>query len=224
MIIVFDLDDTLYDETSYVKSGFQAVAWYLERELGLSAKDSIEFMVKRLSSGRGHIFDDLLLANSQYKKNLVRKCLSIYRSHVPTITLDPEAASCLARLSRYPIYIVTDGNKNVQKNKIEALGLLNRVKFNFITYRYGRKHGKPSPYCFFKICQMEKVESREVVYIGDNPKKDFVGIKPLGFKTIRILKGQYADLVVPLEYDAQYYIKSLDELTDTYLEKVFLED
>jgi putative hydrolase of the HAD superfamily len=29
MVLIFDLDDTLYDEMSYVKSGFNAVAFHL---------------------------------------------------------------------------------------------------------------------------------------------------------------------------------------------------
>ena len=31
MIIVFDLDDTLYEEITYVRSGFKAVASYLSQ-------------------------------------------------------------------------------------------------------------------------------------------------------------------------------------------------
>lgn len=35
--VIFDLDDTLYSEKQYVKSGYQAVAKFLEREMAVSA-------------------------------------------------------------------------------------------------------------------------------------------------------------------------------------------
>lgn len=53
-----------------------------------------------------------------------------------------------------------------------------------------------------------------MVYIGDNPYKDFVGIKPLGFRTVRVCRGQYKEIVKTEEYEAGYRIKSLEELDD----------
>ena len=141
----------------------------------------------------------------------------VYRGHSPNIQLNAEADDCLKRFGQVPKYIVTDGNKQVQESKIKALGLHQRVNFYYITHRYGIKSAKPSPYCFLKICQREQVPPENVLYIGDNPHKDFVGIKPLGFKTIRVMQGQYKDLVKPQEYEADYQIKSLAELDDKLL-------
>lgn len=214
MILVFDLDDTLYEELTFVKSGFRAVAQYLNKQYSIPVQTGLEFMIAKLSSGRGRIFDDLLIHHGIYKKDLVRKCISIYRLHQPEIKLYPEADACLERFRNYPLYIVTDGNKVVQKNKIKALGLEGRVKFVFITHRYGIKNAKPSPYCFLKICEREKVTPKEVVYIADNPHKDFVGIKPLGFKTIRILQGHYKNITLPVTHEADGKIQSLHEINE----------
>ena len=41
MIIVFDLDDTLYEETTYVKGGFTAVANYLFQTYHLDNPEKI---------------------------------------------------------------------------------------------------------------------------------------------------------------------------------------
>lgn len=221
MVIVFDLDDTLYDEQTYVQSGFRAVADYLQDIYGIPEKSSADFMLQRLSAGRGRIFDDLLMEFRFYNKKAVRKCLSIYRLHYPIIHLYPEAEACLKRLVNYPLYIVTDGNKLVQTNKLQALGLFSLVKFCYVTHRYGIKNAKPSPYCFLKICEREKVRPQDVLYIGDNPQKDFVGIKPLGFKTIRVYQGQHKDIVKPQEFEADYSIKSLAELGEKLLEQIY---
>lgn len=217
MVLVFDLDDTLYEELTFVKSGFRAVALYLNEHYSIPIQTGLEFMLGKLSSGRGRIFDDLLIHHEIFTKDLVRKCVSTYRLHRPKISLYPEADACLDRFGNYPIYIVTDGNKMVQENKIKALGLDQRVKFCYITHRYGIKNAKPSPYCFQKICQREKVTPKEVVYIADNPHKDFVGIKPLGFKTIRVLQGQYRQLVLGKDYEAAHQIGSLGELNEDRL-------
>ena len=109
-------------------------------------------------------------------------------------------------------YIVTDGNKLVQLNKIKALGLEKFMKKCFLTSNYGLKNVKPSPYCFLKICNIENVEPKEVVYVGDDPNKDFVGIKPLGFQTVRLLKGRYKNLIKPKKYQSDIVINSLREL------------
>lgn len=220
MVLVFDLDDTLYEELTFVKSGFRAVARYLYEQYSIPVQSGMEFMIAKLSSGRGRIFDDLLLHYGIYKKALVRKCVSVYRLHQPEIKLYPEADACLERFRNYPLYIVTDGNKMVQANKIKALGLDKRVKFAYITHRYGIKNAKPSPYCFLKICEREKVTPKEVVYIADNPHKDFVGIKPLGFKTIRILQGQYKNIKLPVTHEADRIIQSLHEINEDLLNKL----
>jgi putative hydrolase of the HAD superfamily len=220
MVLVFDLDDTLYEELTFVKSGFKAVARYLNEQYSIPVQSGLEFMSAKLSSGRGRIFDDLLIHHGIYTKDLVRKCISSYRLHQPEIKLYPEADACLERFRNYPLYIVTDGNKVVQENKIKALGLERRVKFVFITHRYGIKNAKPSPYCFLKICERETVAPNEVVYIADNPHKDFVGIKPLGFKTIRILQDQYKNITLPVTHEADRKIQSLAEIKEDLLNKL----
>ncbi|MCM8810935.1 MAG: HAD family hydrolase [Candidatus Omnitrophica bacterium] len=218
MIIVLDLDDTLYDELSFVKSGFRAVSEYLYRKFSINPKKSFLFMCKKLKTdGRGRIFDDLLIKYGIYTKKEVLECIKIYRHHQPKISLFPDAKKFLKKFNKYPIYIVTDGNKIVQRNKIKALGLDKKAVFCYITNSYGKKAVKPSPYCFLKICKREKVSPKKVVYIGDNPYKDFVGIKKLGFKTIRIIRGQYKDVVLDDKFEADYKFNSLLEITEDFL-------
>jgi putative hydrolase of the HAD superfamily len=220
MVLVFDLDDTLYDELTYVASGFRAVAFFLEERQGWPTKDSYAYLQQRLDAGRGHIFDDCLRHFGGYSRKSVRDCLSIYRKHQPDIKLYPDAADCLRRFSCHPIYIVTDGNKIVQQKKLEALGLYRRVSC-YITHRFGLINEKPSTYCFQHICRREKVSPAEIAYFGDNPRKDFVGIKPVGFRTVRLLRGQHKDVVMSSEYEADYQIETFDELNAALLGQIF---
>src|ERR1051325_5244608 len=121
MVLVFDLDDTLYEELTFVKSGFKAVAKFLNKEYGLPQMPVYKKLLARLAGGRGAIFDDVLKEYHLFSKRRVRKCLSVYRFHKAAIKLFPDAAACLARFNKHPLYVVTDGNKVVQENKIKAL-------------------------------------------------------------------------------------------------------
>jgi putative hydrolase of the HAD superfamily len=221
MILVFDLDDTLYPEISYVYSGFRAVAEFIEDKYKVSVRDTLPFMKSYLTQyGRGHVFNECL---SNYDINPTRKAINelihVYRFHDPTIRLPIESRQCLQRFSHYAKYVVTDGNKVVQLKKLKALDLYDTSYFKkcYITHRYGRSHAKPSSYCFWDICRNEDEKPWNVVYIGDNPNKDFVGIKPEGFRTIRILQGEYKALVVDESMDADCTVGSLNELTEDFL-------
>jgi putative hydrolase of the HAD superfamily len=221
-VLVFDLDDTLYDETTFVKSGFKNVAAYLSKAFPVSEKKIYNnFIHVWEKEGRGKIFDTVLNKNGIYSKGLVKKCLSIYRLHLPTVKLWPHADRCLKRFKSYPLYIVTDGNKVAQFNKIKGLKLEKRVKKYLITHRFGVKNAKPSPYCFNLICAKEKVNPNNVVYFADNVSKDFVGIKPLGFKTVQVNTGQYLEIKRSKEFHAEYKVNDLSEVTEEFLEKIF---
>jgi putative hydrolase of the HAD superfamily len=219
-VVVFDLDDTLYEELSYVQSGFRAVSREMAKVLGAGEKELYDFMWKVLMThGRGRVFDETAVRYcGRPLQRIVRRCLSIYRLHKPDIRLLPDAEQALKRLGDTPVYIVTDGNKLVQQRKIEALGLHRLVTGYYITHRFGLRYAKPSPYCFLKIRDRERVPASEIVYVGDNPRKDFIGIKPLGFRTIRIRRGPYRDLVLPDAYEAEAKVDDLTEIFNVFRE------
>lgn len=214
-VIVFDLDDTLYDEINFVKSGFKEVSKYFLYKYNLDYESFYNFAFYNLKKyGRGKVFDEVLKHFHIYTKTNIKKAISIYRTHKPDINLPEETLNVLNFFIKknIPIFIVTDGNKIVQNNKIEALKLREYIKKDFITYRYGLKYSKPSTYCFEKIAILEKVNYSDIVYVGDNPNKDFINIKKLGFRTIRIKKGMFADIVKSYEYEAELIIKELEDL------------
>jgi putative hydrolase of the HAD superfamily len=207
---VFDLDDTLYDEITYVKSGFMEVAKvYMPENPHVMFEKMIEILER---DGRGKVFDNALKHFGFTSKKDVKKALGIYRSHMPKICLNEDAREILSHYKNTPLYIVTDGNKLVQERKVKALGLEKFVKKAFITHRYGTIHAKPSPYCFEKIALLEGVKNEEIVYIADNVNKDFIGIKKLGFQSVRISQGMFKEVQKPAEYHANVTIDSLKEL------------
>ena len=119
MIIVFDLDDTLYDESSYVRSSFLEVACFLSKKIKVS-KDLIYLKLNETleKNGRGNVFDVVLKHYGIFFFFLVKNCLSVYRNNIPQIKLFDEGIRCLNRLKDFRKYVVTDGNKLVQKKKL----------------------------------------------------------------------------------------------------------
>ena len=85
-------------------------------------------------------------------------------------------------------------------------------KKRILTHRYGIKHAKPSTYCFSLIKKMEKCNWSQMVYIGDDPNKDFVNLNPLGVKTVRTHTGRFKDHKAKSGYDAVCHINNLAEL------------
>jgi putative hydrolase of the HAD superfamily len=213
MILVFDLDDTLYDEKQFVYSGFLEVANWISEMSKTSSNVIYESMVKDLfANGRGEVFNNALKKYFHITKKNIKKCISIYRLHKPRINLEKDVVDLLMELGKtYKLYIVTDGNKIVQNNKIKYLGVEKYIKKAFITYRYGLTASKPSLKCFEIIKNIEKINWQELVYIGDNPNKDFVNLNKVNAITIRVLQGDYANIEVTNEYDAKFKI---DKLTD----------
>ena len=222
MILIFDLDDTLYRELDFVEGGFKNVAALLEEELGLNAEKTFKRLVKLLNdNGRGGIFDMFLLEQGIYSKKRLSKCLSRYRYGLRPLRLTDTNKKFLRELKKkFTMYVVTDGNKNVQKFKAKLLGLDIYFERVLPTHSFGKERAKPSIYCFLKIAEWERVPLSELIYIGDNPEKDFVGLKAAGGKTVRLLEGPYKKMSAKPGYEADYKIKSLplvqkllDELT-----------
>ncbi|MFA5405480.1 MAG: HAD hydrolase-like protein [Ignavibacteria bacterium] len=221
MIFIFDLDDTLYDESSYVSSGFKTVSKYLEKNYKVNSSEAFNYMMKDLrKNGRGKIFNNVLEKYSLFTNSRLKKLVSVYRMHIPDIKLYKDSLNIFKTFRDSPKYVVTDGNKIVQNIKCNALKLDKYIKKIFITYRYGIKNSKPSTYCFNKILQIEKAKPNNVLCIGDNPNKDFFNLNKEGFYTVRIMRGMFKEVKVDKENDGKLIIKSLNEITPKFIKSL----
>ncbi|PCJ50633.1 MAG: haloacid dehalogenase [Gammaproteobacteria bacterium] len=213
-VIVFDLDDTLYSELDYVRSGLEQVAFSLTEEFCIPKQTLYKLLLKSLEISRSEIFNRVLKEIGFFNQANLKRCIQLYRQHEPQIYLYSSTLEAIKKLAEsYSIYIVTDGHKLVQERKLRALKLYDSsfIQKAFITHRYGLNNAKPSPYCFNLICKAEKVSPENVVYIADNAKKDFIGIKPLGFKTIRVNIGQHKHACYSIEHEAELVVKDLSD-------------
>ena len=218
-IIAFDLDDTLYNEIDFVQSGFRVVAQYTAKKYGLDKNKIYSFLTKTLKlNGRAKIFDVMLKKYGIYDKKTVAKLVAVYRSHKPEIKLAKNTKKTLKNLkNRYKLALITDGNKNVQRNKVYALKLNDLLDFIVYTDDYGPSGKKPNVISFKKVLKELDGKPEEMIYIGDNPEKDFIGAKKIGIKTIQIYRDKVAKNNFPEEFTANYSIKKIEELENFFI-------
>ena len=200
--VVFDLDDTLYDEIEYCKSGLDAVAEFLaNRSESTSANSTtVQADTKRIygvlweqfnTGNRTKTFNAALdELDISYDDELILQLIEVYRRHKPKITLPPDSRDVLHELStKYTLALLTDGFLPGQQFKVQALGIEKYFKFIIYTEQLGREFWKPSPVGFKKILQGLEARPENTVYIADNEKKDFIAPNKLGFATIQILRS-----------------------------------
>lgn len=215
--VICDLDDTLYDESTYVAGGLRAVAAHMANQYAAHADTLYDVMQADIAqNGRGTAFNAALRAVGQSDGPLqVDVLVSIYRQHRPAIALYPDAARFLAELSlelpHLKKALLTDGLPLMQKNKVVALGLAN--SFNQIVYCWDLAAPKPATAGFLKALQGLEVGPEACAIIGDRVDHDMAPARALGMHTIRVARGRYAHLPSPKgEVDATF--SSLDSVLD----------
>jgi putative hydrolase of the HAD superfamily len=211
--VLFDLDDTLYPEIEFVKSGFTSVARHLASKHNLDEDSIFQQMLDILRrDGRGKIFDTLLEKLGMFSGETVGTLVDLYRSHQPSISLYPDTLPALGNLRRNGIKIglITDAMASVQKNKVEALGLENLFDIIVYTEELGEGCSKPSPVPFKTALDFLKVPASEAAYVGDDPSKDFLAPNNLGMLTVQVARQTPPDFKpVPPPAGAQYVVKNL---------------
>ena len=218
-VLLFDLDDTLYEEEQFVESGFIKVAEFVEDEFKIEKEVYYRILIDIFNGGsRGNIFNLALeRANVVYEENIIRAMVKIYREHNPKIRLAEDVKLLLIKLRRiYSLGIITDGYFEVQKKKVQALRLEEMFDSIIYTDEYGREYWKPDVFGYKLALKEFRVLSEEAIYIGDNPYKDFIGAKKIGIPTVRILQPgrEYYKVRLDKEYEADYEIRELHEITD----------
>lgn len=188
------MDDTLYLERDYVRSGFQAVAKAVADTAPCQSRIFEGMWCGFLSGLRGSAFDELMRLEPDVTKGwTVERLVGCYREHWPQISLLPGVEVLLASLvaDGLRIGIVTDGPSAAQRRKVEALRLSRWATLVVVTDELPGSPSKPKQDAFRAVMDGLGVSGGECVYVGDNPIKDFKGARELGWWTIRLrIPGQ----------------------------------
>ena len=212
-LVVVDIDDTLYLERDYVRSGFAAVGAWARDELGLDglgerAWAAFEAGVRRT------IFDEVLAAaGREPTPELVGQMVEVYRDHRPDIALLDDARAWLDAVPDDAVVAaVTDGPLASQRAKAEALDLRRWVDTIVFTAELGPGMGKPHPAAFERLERELGLAGPCCAYVADNPAKDFVAPRRLGWRTVRVRRPEGLHAGVPSGDDVDVEIATLAEL------------
>lgn len=214
--VIFDLDDTLYPEQSFVFSGYRAVAEAFRTQFGDPDETVAELTRIFHSQDRRLAFNALFeLRGQPADREAVQAMIDLYRSHPPTISLYDDAEAALTRLrTHFKLGIITDGAAVMQETKVAALSLRTRVDVVVLTDELGPGFGKPHLRAFELMAERLAIEPTSCVYVADNAAKDFVAPNALGWMTIRIVRtdGVYRDTAAPDGGAPRNVVHSLDQI------------
>jgi putative hydrolase of the HAD superfamily len=216
--VVFDLDDTLYDEVEYCKSGFGAVARFLADLPEAPTAESIFGAFWRQFTAGNHTKTFNAALNElgiDYDDKLIDELLKVYRNHIPKITLPADSKDVLHQLSeKLTLALLTDGFLPAQQLKVEALAIEEYFKHIVYTEELGREFWKPSPAGFEKIMQDLNIKPETISYVADNEKKDFIAPNKLGILTVQLIRPAriHTESAEQSEAAAQYIIHKISQL------------
>jgi len=215
--IIFDLDNTLFDVEQYFSGAFSDIANYLEEKYQVS---SIEIHTKLMdiwkekTSMYTHLFDDLL--NELDLENELEKVVQIFNDFDGDLKPYPDTIPLLTMLQQahFKLGIITDGNIQRQRRKINLLGIGHFFDVILLTKELGQSKLTKGP--FQKALDELETTPECSFYIGDNPNLDFIGAKKTGLKTVRLLKGEFKN--TPRNEYIDYEINELKELSGFFNE------
>jgi putative hydrolase of the HAD superfamily len=168
-VFVFDLDDTLFKEIDFLISAYEYICNDISDKYGykFSSKELYEkFYLKGINS-----FEHIVSKSNDSRID-INYLLSLYRSHIPNISISSDVFRVLREINLLgiPICILTDGRSLTQRNKIESLGLNDIIDHVIISEEFGSEKPDKRNYLIFDTLY----PNSEFIYLGDNVSKDFI--------------------------------------------------
>jgi putative hydrolase of the HAD superfamily len=198
--IVFDLDDTLYQEREFVLSGFSAVDEWVSSVYGVSGFGAA--CSRLFEAGvRGDTFDRAASdVGLHLSHDELLSLVNLYRTHTPLIALHPETRATLEILrDRFLLAVLTGGDPRSQRLKFEALSLDSLIGTAVFAGDWGASLDKPHERSWIEVESLTGFAGCELMYVADNPAKDWPACESRGwqFTRVRLSGAIYGDIDTP---------------------------
>ena len=211
-VVLFDLDNTLFDVEQYMSGAFADVGAHLVAKHDVDRQQIVTDLFdiwRSETSMYSHLFDDLI-----DKHNIdtdVEQVVAVFNDHNPELEPYEKVPKLLDKLADdgYTLGIITDGTARRQKRKLDALNI--RTFFDTIVLTAEIGEPKPSVVPFKKAAQRVNKSTEQCIYVGDNPQVDFAGAKESSMCTIRLCRGEFQHLPSGADVD-----KSVDNISALY--------
>ncbi len=191
-VILFDLDDTLCDyagaRATRLRLAFAAERHPAFATLPSEARERLLAEAITTSSHGVDHFPELMGRYGIDDRAAAEAAAQWYRSNrYHGLRLFPDVIATVralrhASVGPRPIGIITNGPADVQRPKIELLGVESLVDFIVISGEFGA--AKPDPAIFREALRLADASHEAAVFIGDSPEFDIAGAQAAGIRSI----------------------------------------
>ena len=201
--VIFDLDDTLCDYAAARDARLRR-AFTLAPEGDIQSRDAVDLdrmiaeSIRMHPHGADH-FEELFARFGIADARAARAAADWYRKNrFHGLRLFPEVEAVFASVrgavsvdeptADRPIGIVTNGPTEVQRAKLELLGIDRLVDFVLVSEEFGV--AKPDPEIFREALTLAGVGPTEAIFVGDSVEFDMVGAHAAGIPTVWVNRQQ----------------------------------
>jgi FMN hydrolase / 5-amino-6-(5-phospho-D-ribitylamino)uracil phosphatase len=201
--VLFDLDDTLCDYAAARETRLRR-AFTLSHDDSIQSREAIDLdrmiaeSIQMHPHGADH-FEELFkrfgiadarrarVAANWYRENRFHG-LRLFPGVETVFSLVRDAVSRHDPKAARPIGIVTNGPTEVQRAKLELLGVDRLVDFVLVSEEFGV--AKPDPAIFREALRFAEVGPEEAIFVGDSVEFDMAGARAAGIPTVWVNRHQ----------------------------------
>lgn len=206
-LVTFDLDDTLFKERDYLRSGHRVLADMLAQACGADRETLFRLISdnhpRGIEAAIGYL--DAIGRPSPYS---VDELVEAYRAHTPDITLSPLTLATLEELTRrgHRLALITDGSSRHQRAKLHALGLDRFIAPDAVLISEETGGDKHTPIPFAIAESRFGKETARRIYVGDNLSKDFRWPNQRGWTSVMLADAEGINVFPqdPTKWPAEY--------------------
>lgn len=200
-LVLFDLDDTLCDYASAralrLRLAFSLdldPTGSIDRANGASDRDLDRMIADSVAlhpHGADH-FPLLFQRHGIVAAGTAEAAMRWYRDNrFHGLRLFDDAVTTLAAVrsagtgpNRRRVGLVTNGPTEVQRAKLDLLGVASLVEFAIVSEEFGA--WKPDPGIFLEALRLGEAAADEAVFVGDSPEHDMAGARAAGIRSVWI--------------------------------------
>jgi HAD superfamily hydrolase (TIGR01549 family) len=201
--VIFDLDDTLCDYAAAREARLRRAFTLpsdsgIESRIGIDLEQMIAESIRMHPHGADHFaalfarfgIDDARAAQAAaawYRENRFHG-LRLFPGVETVLSTVRDAVSTDAPKAARPIGIVTNGPTEVQRAKLELLGIDRLADFVLVSEEFGA--AKPDPEIFREALRLAEVKPEEAIFVGDSVEFDMAGARAARIPTVWVNRDQ----------------------------------
>ncbi|HHT9123444.1 MAG TPA: HAD family hydrolase [Candidatus Wunengus sp. YC63] len=218
--VIFDLDDTLYDcSGTLVVRGRKQVAKTIAKLINCSEEEAFQLQLdmEEKYGVKANIYEKIVShyhLPGTYAQELLEEFVHI---DISDITVFPDVMDTMIQLKArgYWVVLVTSGDKEIQRKKIDVLGLNNRYFDDIVITERNKDQSKKA--CFQEIIKRYDLQAEEVICVGDKIDDELTASKSLGMVTVMFEHGRHYNAYLKAQdkyIKPDYFIKHIKDILE----------